>query len=447
MRCQNSNDSFRRGTWRGTRRKSEFAQTKPEGGFCFVPALGFIATWWAYKRQILSLADVRVWLAIFEVVARRCIVQGNRSFSCVEHELAAIVGGDAEHVAASLRRLERLGYLRRSRTTFQATCDIDRLTREERDELSQLLDQVKNHRRRVPVPRRILRLLTRTARPVFWATTVGHLLRCMYYRNRQCAPDGRCKASWIANVFEVDVRNVKAARRELIEHGLLFMDPTDQCSMNRWGPRVRFNLTWKCDTPVDAAPPRSSGSTPQLPPPRKNRELASRLVDQEPARAAALGYPTSRSWHLEASELKSLPALQRLFERCVTLRLCIPGEAARLAFFATAARALRVATSNAPGLFATLVRSKRWGFATLADEDLARRWLRQLSTADVCSSAPPSTRSRTSHTQERAPRTPEAAAIVLRRLLPNLLPHSVNAGPPRPIGVGDDVTCESSRFG
>lgn len=447
MRGQNLNDSSRRGTWRGTRRKSEFAQTKPEGGFCFVPAMGFIATWWAYKRGILSLADVRVWLAIFEVVARRCVVQGNRSFSCVEHELAALVGGAADHVATSLRRLERMGFLRRTRTTFQATCDIDRLTLDERDELSQLLDQVKNHRRRVPVPRRVLRLLTRTARPVFWATAVGHLLRCMYYRNRQCAPDGRCKASWIANVFEVDVRNVKAARRELVEDGLLFMDPTDQCSMNRWGPRVRFNLAWKCDTPSEAIPPRSRALTCQLPPPRKNRELASRLVNQEPAGAAALGCPTSRSWHLEASDLKSLPALQRLFERCVALRLCRAGEAARLAFFATAARALRVATSNAPGLFATLLRSKRWGFATLADEDLARRWLRQLSSVDVRSAAPQSTPSRTLHTQERVYRTPEAAATVLHRLLPNLLPPSVNAGPPRSIGVRDDATSGSSRLG
>lgn len=357
------------------------------------------------------------------------------------------MGGDAEHVAASLRRLERLGYLRRSRTTFQATCDIDRLTLDERDELSQLLEQVKNHRRRVPVPRRVLRLLTRTARPVLWATTVGHLLRCMYYRNRQCAPDGRCKASWIASVFEVDLRNVKAARRELIKDGLLIMDPTDQCSMNRWGPRVRFNLAWKCYVPVESPPPRSSALARQLPPPRKNRELASRLVDQEPARAAALGSPTSRSWHLEARDLKSLPALQRLFERCVALRLCRAGEAARLAFFATAARALRVATSNAPGLFATLLRSKRWDFATLADEDLARRWLRQLSTPYIRSSEPPSTRIRTSHTQERVPCTPEAAAAVLHRLLPNLLPPSVNAGPPRSIGVRDDATSRSSRLG
>ena len=158
------------------------------------------------------------------------------------------------------------------------------------------------------------------------------------------------------------------------------------------------------------------------------------------------GSPTSRSWHLEARDLKSLPALQRLFERCVALRLCRAGEAARLAFFATAARALRVATSNPPGLFATLVRSRRWGFATLADEDLARRWLRQLSTADVRSSAPPSIRSRTSHTQERVSRTPEAAAAVLYRLLANLLPRSLSAEPPRN-GVRDDATSGSSRAG
>jgi hypothetical protein len=118
-----------------------------------------------------------------------------------------------------------------------------------------------------------------------------------------------------------------------------------------------------------------------------------------------------------------------------------------LAFFATAARALRVATSNAPGLFATLVRSNRWGFATLADEDLARRWLQELSAADARSSALSSTRSRISRAQEVASRTPEAAAIVLRRLLPNLLPQAVNAGQTRSIGARDDATSGSSRLG
>ncbi len=432
MHNQESNAGYGRGTWRGTRRKSEFARTKPEGGFCFVPAMGFMATWWAYKRGILGLPDLRVWLATFEVKARRCGNSRNRSFAGVEHEIAVLVQSDVQHVAASLRRLERTGYFKRTRTAFWPQWDLDRLEPDEREELSQLLQQVKNHRRRVPVPRRVLRLLTIVTRPVFWATTVGHLLRCMYYRDRQCAPDGRCKASWIADVFGVDIRNVKSARRELMQSGVLIMDPTDQCSMNRWGPRARFNLSWKMEGRA-GAPPRTGAIHRELPPPI-NRELASRMVsNQERRQAPAVGLSATRSWHVDLTELNSPSALQRLFERCVRQGLCRECEAARLAFFATAARALRVARSNAPGLFATLMRSKRWGFATLADEDAARRWLRQLAAGRDRDTAPSPKTGPVSAGPPR--RVPETAATVLHRLLPNLLPESTRTDSVRSIAV------------
>ncbi|GMU82510.1 MAG: hypothetical protein AMXMBFR47_23810 [Planctomycetota bacterium] len=392
-----------------------------------------MATWWAYKRGILGLPDLRVWLAIFEVKARRCGNGPNRSFAGVEHEIAVLVQSDVRHVAASLRRLERTGYLKRTRTAFWPQWDLDRLEHDEREEFwLLLLRQVKNHRRRIPVPRRVLRLLTTVTRPVFWATTVGHLLRCMYYRDRQCAPDGRCKASWIADVFGVDTRNVKSARRELMHLGMLIMDPTDQCSMNRWGPRARFNLSWKAEGRA-GTPPRTGPIQRELPPPI-NRELASRMVtNQERRQAPAVGLSTARSWHVDKTELNSPPALQRLFERCVRQGTCRESEAARLAFFATAARALRVATSNAPGLFATLVRTKHWGFATLADEDAARRWLRQLAAGrDRGITLIP----KTGPVSEGPPcRPPEAAATVLHRLLPNLLPDSARTDPARPIEV------------
>jgi len=432
MHNQESNASYGRGTWRGTRRKSEFARIKPEGGFCFVPAIGFMATWWAYKRGILGLPDLRVWLAIFEVKARRCGNGPNRSFAGVEHEIAVLVQSDLRHVDASLRRLERTGYLKRNRTAFWPQWDIDRLEHGEREEFWQLLRQVKNHRRRIPVPRRVLRLLTTVTRPVFWATTAGHLLRCMYYRDRQCAPDGRCKASWIAYVFGVDVRNVKSARRELMQLGMLIMDPTDQCSMNRWGPRARFNLSWRVEG-RDGTPPRAGAIHRELPPPI-NRELASRMVsNQERRQAPAVGLSATRSWHVDHIELNSPPALQRLFERCVRQGLCRECEAARLAFFATAARALRVATSNAPGLFATLVRSKRLGFATLADEDAARRWLRQLAADRDRGIA---TSPKTGPVPDGPPRRlPETAATVLHRLLPNLLSEPAHTDPARPFEV------------
>lgn len=366
-----------RGTWRGTRRKSAFARIKPEGGFCFVPAMALIASWWAYKRSIVKLADLRVWLAIFEVMARRCGDRPRRFPPGVEHELAELTGLSLEVIRSALRRLERAGLLQKRETAFVAALDLDRLTTELREDLDGALSRVANHRRKVPLPRRLLRFLCGTTRPVLWATIIGHLLRCMYYRDGQCAPDGRCKASWVADVFEVDVRNVKAARRELMELGLLVREPSDQCSMNRWGPWVRFSLDWRMPGHRVSPPPRRGVLGGRLPPPGKNRELASRMENQQ-RRRVSLVSRFGRTWHIEPDELRSPQRLHALFERSVRFRLCRSGEAARLAFFATAARALRVASSNPAGLFATLVRGGHWRYATLGDEDLARGWLRKL---------------------------------------------------------------------
>lgn len=54
-------------------------------------------------------------------------------------------------------------------------------------------------------------------------------------------------------------------------------------------------------------------------------------------------------------------------------------EADRLNFFAAAAHAVAAGVQNPPGLFATMIRENRWRFLTLADEDAARRKLRQRS--------------------------------------------------------------------
>jgi hypothetical protein len=46
-----------------------------------------------------------------------------------------------------------------------------------------------------------------------------------------------------------------------------------------------------------------------------------------------------------------------------------------LRFASLAARARRVATRNAGGMLAWLLRERCWNFITLEDEDRARRWL------------------------------------------------------------------------
>ena len=48
--------------------------------------------------------------------------------------------------------------------------------------LPRFLDRIPNHARRVPVPRRILRLLAGGCRPAMIATILGHLFRCLYVK-------------------------------------------------------------------------------------------------------------------------------------------------------------------------------------------------------------------------------------------------------------------------
>ena len=83
--------------------------------------------------------------------------------------------------------------------------------------LDATLDLISHPDRRVPVPRRIIRLIASGARRTLIATILGHLIRCLFYKHGECHPKGCCKASWIAEVFGVSERcrqeAAKAPRR------------------------------------------------------------------------------------------------------------------------------------------------------------------------------------------------------------------------------------------
>lgn len=360
------------------------------GGFCFVPAMAILSIWWAYKRGIVGLLEVRVWLAAFEAVARRCGARDKRRRRFVEHELAELVCVSEERVRSSLRRLERAGFLHWKETTVRFDYGAENLTAEQRLELRSCIESVTNHRRKVPMPRRVLRLLCRATRPVLIATTLGHALRCLYYRNNECCPDGRCKASWVANVFEVDVRNVKAARRELVELGLLVIDATDQRSMNRWGLRVRFDLTWQ--PPSSHAlrpPPRPAAKPGKSPPLSKNRELVSRSGNQKPAERGPNGACASGTEPHDPSIRNVTPRDLREPERVALLYATVVRQgrirdsvSERLNVFAAAEHATAYGTANPSGLFVWLVKNRRWNYLTLEDEDRARRAIRQVEEPD-----------------------------------------------------------------
>jgi hypothetical protein len=75
---------------------------------------------------------------------------------------------------------------------------------------------------------------------------------------------------------------------------------------------------------------------------------------------------------VKREDLKSITRLLTLYGDAVGWGLARCGEAGRLEFVAAAVHAVRTATKNPCGLFATIVRKGLWDFVTQSDEDYAR---------------------------------------------------------------------------
>ncbi len=371
----------------------EERKRKPVGGFVFIPAMHLLGAWWAYKRRLIRLLDLRTWFACHALVATRCCLEEGRLARFRMEELHAFVGGvGGEHIRNAVRRLERAGLLTWSETSPSAHAPAPD------PELDDVLELVLNQRRKVPVPRPVLRLLAASGRPVLIATVLGHLLRCMYYRDGKCAPSGLCKASWIAAVFGVDARNVKAARLELEssrddEPGLLIRGHASQWVLNRHGVPMRFNLDWCGDSPQRKSPPLREHSTTGSPPPiRTGNSSFGRSENQKPPgasggggtgackQAGRAGKPTLR--HVVPDDLRDSNRLLKLFDQARRLGLVNGSSMAKLQFFGAAERAKARARRNACGLFVSIIRQNLFRYISQDEEDAANRKLKRLLDED-----------------------------------------------------------------
>ncbi len=363
------------------------ARRKPAGGFCFIEARALLAAWLAYRRGIVRRLDLRVWFACFELVARRCGARTGRIPRYGIPELHTLVGGaGGKHLRASVKRLEQAGLLSWSDSCIRPLTPIDN------PQLGSMLAMVANHRRKVPVPRRTLRFLSGGPSRAVMAVVLGHLLRCVYYRNGRCETSGTCKASWVAEVFGVHLRNVKAARQCLARMCWLELERTPQNRMNRFGVSVRVNFDW-VGTPkmlVPQSPPPRPAAVTKSPPLYKDRKLSSRSGNQKPATRAGDGVQTRPAdvtnpnlRRIASEDLTDTHRLLRLFTQAAAEGLVADGESGRLRFVAAAEHAKRIGKTNPCGLFAAIVRRKLWRFIGLVDEDAARKRLQIRTLADT----------------------------------------------------------------
>jgi hypothetical protein len=367
--------------------------------------------------------DFRVWFAAHEMVARRCQVDAAQVPDYTPRELHGLVGGvGGAPLQASLRRLEGLRLLTWSSTALTfATSPADLRGIDDLSGFFTMHQAITNHRRRVPVPRQAVRLIAGGLKASVIATILGHLLRCLHYREQRCRSGGWCKASWIAEVFGMDLRSVKAARKYLVTIGWLQPCSTPQSLCNRWGTYTRISLSWTratlgkvteetTKTPPRESPPPPDVFTTELPPLLKeHREPFQDLQHQKPAQTADPVPPPTPPQHTEPTpcrpssgvqkqekkntktppthaptlrhivldDLRDTDRLLALFEQAHGQGLIGKSDSQRLTFLATAEHARVIGSTNPCGLLAELIRRQLWHYVTESDEDAASQRLKQ----------------------------------------------------------------------
>jgi hypothetical protein len=337
---------------------------KPHGGFCFIHENSIHTTWSALQMGEIAMRDLRVWLACHELKARRCTLEEGRTPDYTTDELHGLVGGvGGQHIRTSLRSLERAGLLR-----FRE------------DELHTVPHEVADDPGRpVPVPRPVLRMLSKCTGRAYTATVLGHLLRCLYYKRGVCRSGGWCKASWIADTFGVAVRAVKEARARLVALGLFRILNADQLRLNRFGRPLVVCLDW-----LSGSAPRSTPSTTKSAPPEEHKKLSYRRVDhQKPARVAdppgaRIRARTPNLNDVTEADLKDPWRLAALFKQARLKGWVKKTESEVFTVFASAAHALRVGTRNRAGLFRWIIERRHWNVVSVKDEDCGRRMLSRL---------------------------------------------------------------------
>src|SRR5512135_444321 len=217
---------------------------KPEGGFCFFTITQLVMAWTALREGKINLRELRIYFALAEMKNRRCGGQDDqRPPEFTPREIRNLVGG-VRGEREAVHKLLSVGLLRQvTKTNIEFATDPAEL-RFEPKTLDDTLAKIPNRDRRVPVPRRIVRLIAGGARRTLIATILGHLIRCLFYKHGLCQPKGCVKASWIADVFGISERAVKEQRQHLIALGWLLPQKTPQRTLNSHGLWLTINLAW-----------------------------------------------------------------------------------------------------------------------------------------------------------------------------------------------------------
>jgi hypothetical protein len=389
---------------------------QPKSGYKTITPIQICNALSLFDDKKLSLKALQIYFACFSLVAIREAASRSKTRlkkksgvvpSYRLKELAKATSLPLRAIKQEIASLQRHGLLNFS----ESEIIITKVILPGSEELLLNLSGKRSPKRPIPIPRSILRFISRSKKISLTKTLLAYILRGLTIsRTGEITGQGSVKCSWISEVLALSLRAVKGARKELIELGIINPDTgSNQWKLNKTGAYFTVNLGWveKNQEPqvINSALATGSLSVPSLAGPVDNLNTA--VSEFAPPMAQkcilfappckdkktpygskhqkALGtaqrptgfYKTKKGreekpkiYDVKPDDLGNFGRVEELYFQAIRRGLIEPTEAGAINFLASAVRA-RTVLGDSPRIFMGLVRGKLWKNITQADEDRA----------------------------------------------------------------------------
>jgi len=243
--------------------------------------------------------------------------------------------------------------------------------------------------RPVPIPKAILKRLTREGKGSYLIGALVHLLRCLFIDQGDIHNEGFVSNELITRLTGLCERTIRRVRNWMKEIGVLVEKNINARVKDVYGRLFTVNLNGQMDSTIPPLELSNYVDLSALPPscpihinnknqcPTQNRVstpflsgVFSKLDKILPKPKEMLPHSPSLK-DIQVIDLQEMSRLEVLYRQAVEQKWLPDSEASIQNFVGAATRAMQV-TGNAVKIFVGIVKRGLWGYITLAQEDAGR---------------------------------------------------------------------------
>lgn len=248
--------------------------------------------------------------------------------------------------------------------------------------------------RPVPIPKAILKRLTREGKGSHCIVALVHLLRCLFIDQGDINNEGFVSNELITRLTGLCERTIRRVRNWMKEIGLLVEKNINARVKDVYGRLFTVNLNDQMASTIPSSELSKIADLSVLPPscpihinnknqcPTQHRVSTPLLSGVFSKRDRILPEPKEMLPHspllkdIQAIDLQDMSRLEALYRQAVEQKWLPDSEASIQNFVGAATRAMQV-TGNAVKIFVGIVKRGLWGYITLAQEDESREALKR----------------------------------------------------------------------